>query len=167
MDPIALAFHRKTTTLPFLQTSWLASIKLDHWLDLAKTPHLFSKYNEILTDQERRGFIEWVYPPADHTKGHYIPHHAVRKESSTTSIHIIYDCSCHQSKDQPSLYDCLLSGDPQLNDLCCILLWFRCHPIGICTDIEKAFLHIWLHEDDRDWIRFLWLTNLMDPESEF
>ena len=58
-------------------------------------------------------------------------------------------------------------GEPQLNDLCCIILRFRCHPVGICTDIEKAFLHVWLHEDDRDWTRFLWLTDPLDPESEF
>ena len=133
---------------------------------LAKTP-LLSKYNEILADQQRRGFIERVHPPDHCKKCHYIPHHAVRKDSTTTPIRIVYDCSCHQSRDQPSLNDCLLSGDPQLNDLCCILLRFRCHPIGICTDIEKAFLHIWLHEDDRDCTRFLWLTDPLDPESEF
>ena len=154
---------------PALPTNFLTCVRRTRSLtrNLAKTPHLLSKYNEILTDQERRGFIERVCPPADHTKGHYIPHHAVRKDSLTTPIRIVYDCSCHQSRDQPSLNDCLLSGDPQLNDLCCIILRFRCHPVGICTDIEKAFLHIWLHEDDRDWTRFLWLTNPLDPESEF
>ena len=134
---------------------------------LARTPPLLSKYHEILMEQERRGFIERVEPPADTTRCHYIPHHAVHKDSPTTPIRIVYDCSCHQSRDQPSLNDCLLSGDPQLNDLCCIILRFRCHPVGICTDIEKAFLHVWLHDDDRDWTRFLWLTNPLDPESEF
>ena len=144
------------------------SVKLDHWLkNLAKTSHLLSKYNKILTDQECHGFIEEVYPPADHTKGHYIPHHAVRKDFMTTPIRIIYDYSCHQSRDQPILNDYLLIDDPQLKDLCHIILLFRCHPIGICTDIENAFLHMWLHKDDRDWTRFLWLTNPLDPESEF
>ena len=85
----------------------------------------------------------------------------------TTPIRIVYDCSCHQSREQPSLNDCLLSGDPIPNDLCCILLRFRVHPIGICTDIEKAFPHISLHEADRDFTRFPWLSDPKDPESEF
>ena len=59
--------------------------------------------------------------PDDCTRCHYIPHHAVRKDSPTTLICIVNDCSCHQSRVQPSLNDCLLSGDPQLNDLGCII----------------------------------------------
>jgi len=78
----------------------------------------------------------------------------------------VYDYSCQQSKKHPSLNDCLHTGEPQLNDLCSIILRFRLHPIGLCTDIEKAFLHIWLHKDNRDWTRFLWLRNPLDPESE-
>ena len=80
---------------PALPTNFLTCVCRTRSLasNLAKTPHLLSKYNEILTDQERRGFIERVCPPADHTKGHYIPHHAVRKDSLTTPIHIVYDCS--------------------------------------------------------------------------
>ena len=134
---------------------------------LALTPSLLSKYSDILEDQERRGFIEQVQHMTNSTRCHYIPHHPVHKKSMTTPIRIVYDCSCHQSREQPSLNDCLLSGDPILNDLCCILLRFRVHPIGICTDIEKAFLHISLHEADRDFTKFLWLSDPKDPESEF
>ena len=36
----------------------------------------------------------------------------------------------------------LLSSDPQLNHLCCITLWFKCHPIGICSNIPP-YLATW------------------------
>ncbi|XP_065890652.1 uncharacterized protein [Dysidea avara] len=134
---------------------------------LALNPSLLTKYSDILTDQERRGFIERMTDPTSTTRCHYIPHHAVRKDSSTTPVRIVYDCSCHQTRNQPSLNDCLLTSQPKLNDLCRIILRFRLHPVGICTDIEKAFLHIQLHEDDRDWTRFLWLSDPQDPDSEF
>ena len=70
---------------------------------LANTPSLLSKYHEILKEQEHRGFIEQVEHSSKTTRCHYIPHHAVKKDSQTTPIRIVYDCSCHQSKDQPSL----------------------------------------------------------------
>ena len=133
---------------------------------LAQTPSLLSKYHEIITDQEHRGFIEKIDSATGSKQCHYIPHHSVWKDSPTTPLRTVYDCSCQQSKEQPSLNECLHTGEPQLNDLCSIILHFRLHPIGFCTDIEKAFLHIWLHKDDRDWIRFLWLSNPSDPDSE-
>ena len=133
---------------------------------LAQTPALLSKYNKIIADQERRGFIERIDSATDSKHCHYIPHHAVHKDSATTPLHVVYDCSCQQSRDHPSLNDCLHTGEPQLNDLCSIILRFRVHPVGFCTDIEKAFLHIWLHKDDRDCTRFLWLSNPLDPDSE-
>ena len=36
-----------------------------------------------------------------------------------------------------------------------------------CGNLHRAFLHIQLHEDDRDWTRFLWLSDPQDPDSEF
>jgi len=133
---------------------------------LKATPTLLTTYSNILADQEYRGFIEKVPQPDNTANCHYIPHHAVRKDSPTTPLRIVYDCSCRQSKSLPSLNDCLLSGDPQLNDLCSIMLRFRLHKYGVCTDIEKAFLHVHLNEKDRDYTRFLWPANPSDSNCE-
>ena len=79
----------------------------------------------------------------------------------------MYDCSCRQSANHPSLNDCLQIGPPFINDLCTLLLRFRTHKIGIVTDIEKAFLHVQLAQEDRNYTHFLWLSKPSDPKSKF
>ena len=64
---------------------------------LAHTPDILQTYSEIISEQKSRGFIEQVQTTSSTTSVHYIPHHPVRKESSTTPIRIVYDCSCRQS----------------------------------------------------------------------
>ncbi|XP_045171011.2 uncharacterized protein LOC123533438 [Mercenaria mercenaria] len=126
---------------------------------LQRDPYLLQKYDDIITEQERRGFIEKVItdtPPTGQV--HYIPHHPVKKESSTTPIRIVYDCSCRQSPYLPSLNDCLESTPPILNDLSNILVRFRLHKYAVTADIEKAFLHVGLDERDRDATRFFGLV---------
>jgi len=98
---------------------------------------------------------------------HYIPHHPVYKNSSTTPICIVYNCSCRQSPKHASLNDCLLVGDTPLIIVYEILLRFRLHCYALSTNIEMAFLHVKLNERDRNFTRFLWLSNPDDPESPF
>ena len=133
---------------------------------LIQTPTLMKSYKEIIKEQERKGFIEKVISEPMPNQVHYIPHHPVRKESSTTSIRIVYDCSCRISEKHPSLNDCLEVGPSLTNDICSILLRFRIHKFGLSTDIEKAFLHVKLDEADRNFTRFLWLSNPEDPNSD-
>ena len=132
---------------------------------LAQTPDLLQTYNNI-TDQEKRGFMERVVSQQPSDSCQYVPHHAVRKDSPTTPIRIVYDCSYHQSRESPSLNDCLMIGPPFLNDLCSIIIQFRTYAFDISTDIKKTFLHVQLHEDDRDFTRFLWLSDPLNPNSE-
>ena len=106
---------------------------------LAQTPDLLQTNNNIIADQEKRDFIERVVSPKPSDSCHYIPYHAIRKDSPTTPIRIVYECSRHQSKESPSLNGCLIIGSCFLSDLCWIILWFRTHIFGISTDIEKAF----------------------------
>ena len=134
---------------------------------LARIPQLLTTYNAIIQEQEAKGFIERVNHDCVRTAVHYIPHHPVRKESSTTPIRIVFDCSCRQSSNSASLNDCLHAGPPFLNDLCGILIRFRQHNFGFSSDIEKAFLHVHLDVEDRDFTRFLWLSDPSDANSPF
>ncbi|XP_060561127.1 uncharacterized protein LOC132720910 [Ruditapes philippinarum] len=126
---------------------------------------MLQKYGQIISEQENRGFIEGVTDDNIDKRVHYIPHHGVKKYSATTPIRIVYDCSCRQNKDSPSLNDCLESTPPELNDLTNILMRFRLHRFAVSTYIEKAFLHVQLDERDRDVTLFLWLSDSTNPDS--
>ena len=76
---------------------------------LASTPDLMRTYDQIIKEQERRGFVERVSSTSQLGNGQarYIPHHHVRKESSTTPMRVVYDCNCRMSNNHPSLNNCL------------------------------------------------------------
>ena len=53
-------------------------------------------------------------------------------------------------KDNPSLNDVLCKGPCLLPNLYDLLLAFQAKPIALSRDIEKAFLQIVVHENQRD-----------------
>ena len=135
---------------------------------MANDPEKLEMYNNVIVNQGKQGFIEKVENPNTNTRTcHYIPHHGVIEESSTTPLRVVYDCSCRKSPKHPSLNDCLTTGPPLLNEITTILLTFRQSKYGLTADIEKAFLNVVLDEEDRDFTSFFWLSDPKDPSSAF
>ncbi|GFS70611.1 integrase catalytic domain-containing protein [Trichonephila clavipes] len=133
-----------------------------------RDPTLYIQYSEILKEYESQGIIERVLEtekPTDRAV-FYLPHQAVfRQESLTTKKRIVFDASSHED-GQPSLNDCIWSGENLNPNIFHLIISFRLNTIAITADIERAFLQISLRDEDRDAVRFLFpdiRSNRTDP----
>lgn len=134
---------------------------------LQRNPDIFDKYKEITCQQVNDGVIEKVTELESASNIHYLPHRAVvRENAETTKVRIVYDASFKDRDSGVSLNDCLHVG-PSLTPLIFdVLLRFRLNPTAIVGDIEKSFVNIEVHPNDRDSLRFLWLKDINAKEPE-
>ena len=92
----------------------------------------------------------------DTEDGYYLPHHAVIKESSsTTTVRVVFDASAKTSTGI-SLNDTLMVGPNIQNSIFEQVLRFRTHVHVITADIEKIYRQILIHPDDRKFHKILW-----------
>ena len=128
---------------------------------LEKNPKLKMNYNEVFEEYRELGIIEKV-PDCElnNDRVFYLPHHAVVKESSTsTKVRPVFDGSC-TDKNGTSLNDILDPGPSLLPQLVDLLLRFRQYVIPYTADITKAFLQLSLKEEERNFVRFLWNNDI-------
>lgn len=105
--------------------------------------------------------------PAQIPEEYVIPHHVVRKESSsTTKIRVDFNASDSDSSGQ-SLNNRLLSGPKLQTDIKIILLRFRMYPIAICADIEKMYRQIFLRQNERKYQHIFWRSSPGEPVTEY
>ena len=126
---------------------------------LQTDPELLRKYDAIMREQLERGIIE----AAERKQGnleHYLPHHPV----VTHKLRQVFDGSAH-IKGMKSLNQCLFRGPVILPELVGLLLRFRKLKYPLLADIEKAFLQIELHPNDREVTKFLWVHDLNKPPT--
>ena len=132
-------------------------------------PIYASEYEKVIKEQIDRGFVEKgpIYDIRNSKYPvHYLGHHGVTKDSLTSKLRIVLDCSARTSKHNPSLNDCLYAGPSLVPDMVQVLLTFRLNRYACVSDIEKAYLMLRLNEKDRDVTRFLWPSDVNDPDSE-
>ena len=83
-------------------------------------------YDNIIKEQVKLVFVEEVPQIFPNTGNvHYLAHRGVKRDSATTPLRIVYDCSAKSGKDKPSLNECLYAGPNLINDLSSIILRFR------------------------------------------
>uniref|UniRef100_A0A1I7V6D9 DUF1758 domain-containing protein n=1 Tax=Loa loa TaxID=7209 RepID=A0A1I7V6D9_LOALO len=119
---------------------------------------ILDRYDNIMKEQEQLGIIEQVDPDDKVGIIHYLPHHGVlTPNKSTTKLRVVYDASAH-IRNFKSLNEALYRGPILLPNILGVLR-FRMMRNVILADIEKAFLQIEIHPEDRNCTRFLWLHN--------
>ena len=88
---------------------------------------------------------------------YHIPHHYVTNPNKQNKFRVVFDASAKYPGT--SLNDYLLKGPDLLNSLVIILLRFRNGKYSISPDIEKMFHQIFVKQNDRNYLRFLWRDN--------
>ncbi|KRZ44162.1 hypothetical protein T4C_6297 [Trichinella pseudospiralis] len=117
---------------------------------LRRDPGLERDYTTVMQSYLENEWAEEA--PASITLGKtwYLPHHAVYQQGTTGRKCRI---AVHRGT---SLNDRLESGPNLHVELMGILLRFRRFRVGLQADIEKMYLQVGLHPEDRDACRFLW-----------
>ncbi|XP_050306312.1 uncharacterized protein LOC126743324 [Anthonomus grandis grandis] len=134
----------------------LAQKRLKSNITKLRRDGLFQQCDQVFKEWEAEKIIERINPEVHVNKGHYLPHRVVIKDSSmTTKLRPVFDASAHE-KNKPSLNNCLEKGLNLVELIPSLLLRFREYKLGVIADIRKAFLQISVHENDRDFLRFLW-----------
>lgn len=134
----------------------------------AMKPELFCQYQHFMDEYLELGHMEHVLPSENEIIKHvYLPHHAVIKESSTsTRLRVVFDASQMTSTGH-CLNDVLMTGPRLQDDLASILMRWRTHKIALSADVNKMYRQFWITNDHRDYQRIVWRRTPKEPIVDF
>ncbi|XP_058840866.1 uncharacterized protein LOC131696336 [Topomyia yanbarensis] len=160
----------KRDTLANLSDNRGTAIRRFHLLErrLARNEELSQRYSEFMDEYYTLGHMERVDNPQAITKPcFHLPHHAVvRESSSTTKVRVVFDASC-KSTSGPSLNDALMIGPIVQDELRSIIMRSRKHSVMLIADIKQMFRQILLHEQDTPLQRIVWRNSTDAPIDTF
>ena len=161
---------KKPGTLPLGESRSRAVRRFLSFEHSLHSKELFPEFKAVIDEYFDMGHAELV-PAMDLKKPlhstFYVPLHAVRKESSTTTkVRAVFDASAKTSTGV-SLNDTLLVGPTVHSSLVDVLLHFRFHRVALIADVSKMYRAISLTPLDRDLHRFVWRNSLSEPLQDF
>ena len=124
---------------------------------LKKDPELAEKKKKVINDYVNRGHAKkMTHEEAKSTslRAWYLAHHAVLNSNKPGKVHVVFDAAA--KFHGVSLNGQLLTGPDLLNNLVGILLRLRSGRISVIADIAQMFDQVYVSEEDRDALRFLW-----------
>lgn len=124
-----------------------------------KNSNLFIQYKQFIDEYLKLGHAAYVNidfnNPKEISDGYFLPHHAVFKNSSTTSIRVVFDASA-KTPSGKSLNDCFITVSPPQRDLYDLLINFRSYKYALTTDIQKMYRQIYIKSEHTKFQRILW-----------
>ncbi|KAJ8412275.1 hypothetical protein AAFF_G00145420 [Aldrovandia affinis] len=114
------------------------------------------EYKTFMDDVISKGYAEKVPQEQLHRNDDqvwYIPHHGVYHKQKG-KLRVVFDCTSRYKGT--SLNRELLQGPDLMNTLIGVLLRFRQEQIAVMGDIEAMFYQVRVHDNHRDFLRFLW-----------
>lgn len=94
---------------------------------------------------------------------YYIPHHAVQKESSTTTkLRVVFDAS-RRSTNGVSLNDVMMTGPRLQNNLTATMMRWRTYRLAYCADVQRMYRQIVVDRPDASMQRIVWRASSDDP----
>ncbi|XP_076645559.1 uncharacterized protein LOC143355009 [Halictus rubicundus] len=129
-----------------------------------KNPDFGKQYNDFLREYVELGHMTKLDAKdvSSLDSSFYLPHHAVMKETSTTTkLRVVFDGSAKTSTGI-SLNDAQIVGRPVQDDLFSILVRFRRHRIVLSADIAKMYRQVAVRPEDRKYQLILWRSSDSD-----
>lgn len=136
---------------------------------LNKQPELKETYTQFMDEYIQLGHMVEVKNNSniDSINTHYLPHHSVIKESSTTTkLRVVFDGSCKTSSGV-SINEILMVGPTIQQDIFAIILRFRQHRYVMTADIEKMYRQIRIQDKQQDLLRILWRSSTNESVKTF
>ena len=90
----------------------------------------------------------------------------IRETAESTKLRIVSDASARAHDKAPSLKDCLHAGPPLQNQLLAVLIRAPFHSVLTTGDMKQAVLQVRIREQDRDVMRFHWITDSVTRRLE-
>ena len=124
---------------------------------LQRNPGVKEQYKAFIKEFEDMGHLEEV-PPDELDNGcenrYYLPHHAVFKESSTTTkLRVVFDGSAKTSSGV-SLNDILMIGPVLQPNIFDLLIWVRLYKFGLTADVAQMYRQTALAKKQEDLTDF-------------
>ncbi|XP_018374271.1 PREDICTED: uncharacterized protein LOC108768369 [Trachymyrmex cornetzi] len=135
---------------------------------LIKDPKMYSDYKQFMQEYLRLGHMrEVTFPTKSNDEIYYLPHHAVCKETrTTTKLRVVFDGSC-KSSTGVSLNDALIVGPTIQADLFSILLRFRMFKYALTADIKQMYRQVLINSDQTSLQRIFWRDSMDEPIRTF
>ena len=124
---------------------------------LKSDPAKAAQMNAAFKELKDSGFTAELPPEAEFEQGcYFVQIHGVFRDSVTTKLRLVLNCSSTHPPDKKSVNDFLLKGVLYLKDLTHLLLKWRLGKIAWTGDLSKFYLRIRLTEDAKRYHRFYW-----------